>query len=446
MEKSKKIIIFSMMIVILIIIILILLLILNSKKEDIIDSSEETATYEDGADTIKISENIENVTSATMYYTVQSCIQKYLTFLGVDINEERENSQSLAKSLEINNDKEKRTAIYDLLSNTFIEDNKIDVDNIYDFVENTKQKMLFETKDIAMRDFGQIQKYSVYGKVTVTDDEYYTYFRVTLDTMNDTFMIEPIDNSKYNSVNELVLENNCQSINKNSRNSFFYNRVDNLQLAKNYLSNYIQNALNNTEESFYLLDEEYRTKRFNNLKQYKKYIQSNKEEIQKISLKEYLVNKYEDYTEFICKDQFGNIYIFDTTAIMKYTLKLDTYTIISDNFKESYDSGDEKNKVLMNIDKWVKMLNNRDYSAAYNVLDETFRNNNFGSEEKFEQYMRENYPIHYSVTFSDYNEETDVSIVSMSLRDITGENNMQKDLKIIMQLKENYDFVISFEI
>ena len=173
---------------------------------------------------------------------------------------------------------------------------------------------------------------------------------------------------------------------------------------------------------------------------------NNKEELTGITVEEYLANVYEEYNEFVCKDKYGRIYVFNVKDPLNYSVKLDTNTILTDKFKTTYDSGDTKEKVLLNINKWIQMLNNRDYSSAYKALDETFRNNNFGNEDKFEEYMREKYPLHYSITFNEYNEENDVSIVAITLKDITNKDTTTKDLKIIMKLNENYDFVMSFEI
>ena len=131
---------------------------------------------------------------------------------------------------------------------------------------------------------------------------------------------------------------------------------------------------------------------------------------------------------------------------MVYKVRLDTYTIMPDNFKETYDSSNEQYKVAMNIDKWIDMLNNRDYHSAYQYLDETFRNNNFGSEEAFEQYMREHFPLHYQLKIGQFTETNNTYTQYIVLTDITGETNEEIDNTIIMQLKDDYDFVMSFSV
>ena len=213
-----------------------------------------------------------------------------------------------------------------------------------------------------------------------------------------------------------------------------------------HMQDYKNELNNNEEEAYYLLDKEYRDKRFASLEEYKEYRKKMKEEIGEESFSKYLVNYYENCTEYVCKDKYGNMYIFTEEYPMQYRLKLDTYTIPTEKFKTEYNKSDDQNKMMLNIDKWIQMLNNRDYSAAYEVLDETFRNNNFGSEEIFEQYMREKFPLHYELEFGEYSNEADIGIQKIVLTDITGEDSTIIENTIIMQLEDDYNFVMSFEI
>ena len=90
------------------------------------------------------------------------------------------------------------------------------------------------------------------------------------------------------------------------------------------------------------------------------------------------------------------------------------------------------------------MINNRDYKTAYSYLDKTFRNNNFGSEEAFEQYMRERYPSHYDFELGESTETNGTYTQTIDLTDISGEDGAVIENTIIMQLLDNYEFVMSF--
>ena len=184
---------------------------------------------------------------------------------------------------------------------------------------------------------------------------------------------------------------------------------------------------------------------FQNLDNFKEYIEKNRDELENAVFSEYTVNNLADYNEYVCKDQYGNYYIFKATAVMKYTMLLDTYTIITDEFTEQYNSGTDDVKVKLNIDRWIKMLNNRDYKTAYNYLDETFRANNFNNDQTvFESYMRDKYPGHYEVLYGDIIERNGIYSQSIILKDITGEDETEYPLDMIMKLGDDMNFVMSF--
>ena len=181
------------------------------------------------------------------------------------------------------------------------------------------------------------------------------------------------------------------------------------------------------------------------MNEFKTYIINNRDELAKIQCKEYLINTYADYTEYVCKDQFQNMYIFNLKNPATYSIKLDTYTIPTDEFKQQYQNSSNENKVKLNIDKWFDMINNRDYKNAFNYLDETFRTNNLKNDPNtFEAYMRDKYPSHYQVLYGNISERNGTYVQSVKLKDIIGGDSTEYMLDIIMQLQDDMNFVMSF--
>jgi len=391
----------------------------------------------------KSEDNRSDITT-TNYYIIQKCISQYLGIINKNnpayyrVNDNGENVKFV-------NEDYIKGRIYDLLSENYINKNNITKNNVYSYVENITENVNFCMLDAKVIKNDNINQYIIYGFIESAENEFITnkYYIINLDENNNIFSVEPIS-KKYDNLNDISVDN--VKIEKNENNKIPTVKINSETQCKNYLTEFKRMMLSNQEVAYEYLDKDYREKRFGNLNQFKNYINKNKDELKSLSVSEYLVNVYDDYTEFVCKDKSGIIYIFDAETPLKYTVKLDTYTIISDKYKSEYDSAETQKKVQMNIDKWVQMLNNRDYSSAYNLLDETFRNNTFGSQEKFEKYMNENYSLQYSITYNEYKEENDISIMSITLKDILGKNETTKDLKIIMQLNNNYDFVMSFEI
>ena len=130
---------------------------------------------------------------------------------------------------------------------------------------------------------------------------------------------------------------------------------------------------------------------------------------------------------------------------MNYKVKLDTYTIPTDKFKETYNTAEDYKKVQMNIDKFFQMINRQDYKTAYNCLAQSYKNNYFSTRDDFEKFVKNNFYTYNKVSYEKYEQKGNkLYIFSIKLEDITGENAEKKDVKIIMQLNDDLDFEMSF--
>ena len=131
---------------------------------------------------------------------------------------------------------------------------------------------------------------------------------------------------------------------------------------------------------------------------------------------------------------------------MNYTLKLDTYTIATDKFKETYASAVDEKKVQMNIDKFFQMINRHDYKTAYSCLAESFKNNYFNTEEEFEEYAKDRFYAYSSMEFKSYEKTgSDIYVFKVELKDLLEENSESREINIIMQLQDDLDFRMSFD-
>lgn len=438
-NKIKKIII--VLFVIIVILILCMVLLNHTETEKITRENFETDTE------IVYTDEIEKVTQETMFYTVETCINKYYGYISQNkYNDEPADVDNGFTEEDLRISEELRlTSLYNILNKQYVSENSITQENILEFVKEYDTAVKFTANKMNVLEDENISVYSVYGQV----EDFYTndkiedvYFIVELDEKINTFSLEPIYG--VDNIDDINLEIKNTDIENNTDNKFTYTRVNDEGASKKYFDLYKQLMLNNPDEAYNYLDEEYRNRRFETVENYKQYIANNYNELSGIIFSQYLVNRYDDYTEYVCRDQYENLYIFNVTAVKEYTAKLDTYTITTERFLEAYQNATPEEKVQMNVNKWFSMLNNRDYHAAYNVLDETFRNQYFGSEEAFETYMREMNPLHYEISLGTYSEQSDVYTQDIKYSDITGEDDLQNETTIIMQLGEGTDFVMSF--
>ena len=214
--------------------------------------------------------------------------------------------------------------------------------------------------------------------------------------------------------------------------------------AKEYMGRFKKITLANTNISYKYLNEEYRDKKFENVNEYNQYIQNNNERIEQANLSKYKVNYEDDYLEFVCIDQNGYYYIFKQYSPLNYDVILDTYTIDSNEFIEKYNSVEDKVKVAMNINKIVTALNDKDYNYIYNKLDETFKNNNFSTSNKLEEYLNNNLFEENDVEYNEF-EEKGNNIYTYKIQISNSDNEDEtRNMTIVMKLGEDIDFTMSF--
>ena len=81
----------------------------------------------------------------------------------------------------------------------------------------------------------------------------------------------------------------------------------------------------NIEKAYNLLDEEYRAKKFQNITNYKNYV--NSLTYSKYELDSFYIEEKDGYKIFGVYDTNGNMFIFKTRGVMQYTVYLDDYTV-----------------------------------------------------------------------------------------------------------------------
>lgn len=412
----------------------------GTNKEGVEDIFESQDTFESSY-VLKDEEQINR------YYLVKDISERYLesiynynNYNGHDLNYSMMTEEALQRAIE-----SQKQADNNLLEGIVAEECKTDFSTTdYNYYGGYSLNI----NNMYVADISASMKiYLVYGSIVNTQEE--VKLMVVLDNNNSTYEIYPQKYVQQNQLENLrsgdTINFSKDSVEKNDFNTFKYKNTDSQTVAMDYFNNYKKLLSNNAEALYNVLDEEYREKRFGSLEDFQQYLNSNREELEGANVSSYLVNNYENYTEYVCKDQYENLYIFRATAVMKYSLLLDTYTITTDEFKQQYQNSSNENKVKLNVDKWFDMINNRDYKNAFNYLDETFRTNNLKNDPNtFEAYMREQYPLHYQVLYGEITERNGTYVQSIKLKDITGEDSTEYMLDIIMQLQDDMNFVMSF--
>ena len=431
-------------IMVILIIITIIGIVIYRKNIDEYNVKEDVEEFDSGFEYEENNNGFKEIDDNNVFFSVVDTINTYLEILEFDVD-----NKEYVGHYEIENEEDLKNLVLDLLDKNYINENNIDSNNFDSYISLMDYAYKVIPKGLRVRyDNNNITTYivDVYIEDLGTNELNEEYYIVRTDSNNSTFSIEPVTDS-VTSIDDIEVEISNLNIDDKLYNRFSIRNVPIEEIAKTYMSNFINLMVNYTEIAYDdYLDIEYREKRFGSLENFNKYVNNNKEDIRKIEARKYLLNYEDSGKKYVIMDQYNNIYEFYETSNMNYKVRLDTYTIVSDNFKSTYDSSNEQYKVAMNINKWIQMLNSRDYINAYNLLDETFRNNNWGSEEVFEEYVKEKFPLYYDVEYSTFSEEGSTYIQEIRLTDITNQTEEVITVNVIMQLKDNYEFVMSFSL
>ncbi len=439
MKNIKNVII--LLIILLIVLIGIIVFIVSNKKDTTMDTETPEA--------IEIMKNETNITESDKlidiedYLEVKNCVNAYLSEININNSafygyDESGNYTNLMSEKDIN------SYMYGVLSEDYINKKSININNIRDYVYKIEEDCFFTPIELLKKgNTESVKTFGVYG--VIVTQEYKplleSYMIVNIDENNNTFSVEQlatkdeINSTKVNIPTEIIEKDN---------NVFPELGITSEDLIQGYIDDYKRLSLAYPELLYSnFLNDEYKSKRFASLEEYKKYVNDNKDKIESIYPSKYQVIEQEEYTQYIVVSEIGEYYIFNSSNPSEYKVILDTYTIDIPQFTEKYNSSTEQQKVALNIDKFMQAINAKDYKYAYGCLADSFKNNYFKTQEEFENYAKENFYASNTVEYNEFDTQGDVYTYSVILTD--KETGEQKTKTFIMQLGEGTEFKMSFD-
>lgn len=405
-------------------------------NEEGLEITDDKSAYENMQFDYEINNKVQYVNNRSDYFTVTSIVNKYIEIIG-------------------NQEKTKLNAI---LSPNYISKYNITNDNIFQkltipALDNNMQYYQFRVNNMLTSQIDDTTYvYIVNGSCRIVGKN--TIFNIKvmieLDSISKLYNIYPYQYIQDNGIDKIKVGEELTNYNKEeitdrSTNKFTYITVTDKELANKYFDDFKELIFYYNDELYNKLNSEYSKKRFGSKSEFKTYITDNSKVLYSMQINKYKVINTNDYTDFICTDQYDNYYIFrQQGGIMRYTVFLDNYTIMSDEDKEYYNKLDKFDKAKYNLNKFITMVNTKDYSAIYNALDPTFRTNNFKNVENLKQNIKDNLYDVNSIGLEDYDDQTyeyyifNCKIINMK------NTNESKNMTIIMNQTEGTDFTMSF--
>ena len=300
-------------------------------------------------------------------------------------------------------------------------------------------------KDIYVQRNDNINVYAVYG----IQNNKNIYYIISLDYNNFSYNIKQVTEDECNNIKD-GKENDyikITNIEINNDNKFELNVMSDVQTSAMYY-NIIKNVLNSEPEVLYnlLLGDEYKQKRFSNIEAFNEFVNQNKSKYNNMKLSKYAKYKYDGYVQYVCLDNNGDYFVINNNVDNgEYKVLLDTYTVDQQEFIKKYDSASDNEKAGYDINKFFEAINAKDYKYAYSCLAESFKQNNFTTQNQFENYIKNNFYNKNDVKYSNYRKEGNYYIYTVNI--INSEDttkSVQKDF--IVNLKENRQFEMSFSV
>ena len=348
--------------------------------------------------------SIEKETSNSVLYSLNRNINKYFNYI-------KENNE---------------TAINELGGNS-----------IYLITNNVK----YVVKQAYVTQNQYMSKYYTYGTLTIANGNYTAqtqeiYMILYLTAENKGYKLQTISKEEY--LNRTALEqNDTIEIQEGTYNKFEYEYIDNVKQMEIYLEDYSFQIFNNTENSYNLLNTEYKEKRFKDLQAFVQFLNEKQGQLHNIKISQYTVDEENQNKIYKGTDQYGNYYEIIEKSYMNYEIILDNYTMLD------YSNDSDENKIKLSAEKFILMLNSADYTNAYNLLEPSFKQINFPTEQDFINYVKNNFYARNIVASKDLSED---GICTVTIKDSisTQANKIQKQFKVIMG--EGMSFTIEFNI
>lgn len=441
--SNRKILIFGIIAIIAIIVIIIcvtLLFIINKyfNTDNYETNFENQILYEN-------KQNIELLDNRNKYFVVEKIVSALVSYIK-ETNGDMEYDKTLIDEQSAKDafQKEGTKIINEMLDDEYKKAMNNNDANIINFAKKYNNYQSIIDKIYIYDKSAKIDIYIVYA--FIGNEEFNLIIKT--DSEDNTFSIFLNDYfKKYNYNENMKIEDiniSEASIEENEYNKFSYTNISDKQMAQYYLNNYMKLVRTNPSLAYNLLDEQYKESKFKTSDKFVNYTQEKKDML--ITLKEYKIINDKEYTIYICKDQYDFVYIFKEKSLMNYTVQLDDYTIENKELVEEYNKLRQVDKGAKNVEKFFEMINMKDYQNAYTKLDNTFKNNNFATLQKFEEFIKQQTYNYNSINIESYAMiDSDLYTYTVKIRNVENSNE-QRTYKLIIKLLEGTDFKMSFEI
>lgn len=375
---------------------------------------------------------------------IQNCINKYYEY----------------------NYSKNNTAIYNILDKDYIKQKNITEENIFSNITNVNRNTKVIVKKIYQKEITFDREYKYYVYCQTYDVANYNkidelMFIVNCDLIDNVFCIVPEEKmslEEFTNYMQTIIESDdgkkqvvsdsstsTNLVEKNEYNKFTRLKGSELtnEIIQNYYKYYYFLQVNDGDNAYNLLDENYKKIRFNTKEDYINYIRNNKSNRLNLKyIKQSVMNNKNYYIGITDENKY---FIIIENKPLDFSVMLDSYTVPLTETTTKYNSATSEQKACMCLEQVKEMLNNKDYKTIYNHLNSTYKNNNFETQAKFESYMKEKFYDINNFKYESYQVSNNSYIINVKVSDNTDETK-NFTMNFVVKLADSIDkFEMSFE-
>ena len=153
----------KILIIVIILIIIVCVILLGINRIKIKDNDILKTVGDPGEEVTYDNKKIEDVTDNIDFFTVRSCVYQYFDTINLSNSKFRDEEYT---------DEQFHQDVYDLLSEKYIENNNINLDNVMQYVDEIEQKILFIPLKMNVVKTDTSNVYLVYGYLQTLTNEY----------------------------------------------------------------------------------------------------------------------------------------------------------------------------------------------------------------------------------------------------------------------------------
>lgn len=326
---------------------------------------------------------------------------------------------------------------------TVEQETSITMYNVLNTIINSSDSNYSFIREIYKINMPTVQAYATFSRQNNND----RYSIIYLDAENSTYKIEEINSEDYrnivnNTISNKFLQN--ESIPLENNNTYTISPISNEGIATIYY-NIIRNLLTSNQNELYnILNEEYKSIRFQDNANFTTYCTNIIQSMPNAYLTQYSVTTDNGIEQYTCVDNYNNTYLIKLNTNYDIEVCLDDYTIETEDFRTKYASASIESKAITNADKVMKMINSKDYRAIYNLLDETYKANNFATLDSFIQYINTAFYNFNYYTISNISEQGPYYLITVTCKENASASAATKENRMIISIGEGTNFTMSF--